>query len=122
MKKIIVLVSFALCILLVSCGITPVFYKNTSIPTFTCVTGIEASEQRENLYIYSCMGDNCEELAEEYMNYLENEHGFSAGSERAITHYDKVIGTIVIMSKDDQMAMVGTDTEENTVSVMLVER
>ena len=76
-KTIISLVAALLCVVLISCGIEPSFYIDTDVPTFTCVTGIEATKKANNIYEYSCKSGEGDKLIKEYTDYLKKDHGFT---------------------------------------------
>lgn len=67
----------------VACGskkkIDVVFYNNSNVPTFTCVTGIEVSDETilsngVKAYIYDCS----EKDMNKYMKYLKEEQNFAS--------------------------------------------
>jgi hypothetical protein len=85
MKKFIsFLVCLIICLSFVACGsknIEVKYYMDTNVPTFTCITGIEKSEIKEDTpitgvdtYVYK----GCSESDyNDYVYYLKNELGFT---------------------------------------------
>jgi hypothetical protein len=84
MKKFVsFLVCLIICLSFVACGSKNVevkYYMDTNVPTFTCITGIEKSETKEdyvtsgvNTYVY----EGCSETDyNDYVDYLKNELGY----------------------------------------------
>lgn len=77
MKKCLVLcVVLVLGISLTACeSVELEYYADTTVPTFTCVTGIEVSERNytAGVYIYSYYCDDSEEYVSEYIDYLKTQ-------------------------------------------------
>lgn len=92
--------------------IEKIYYSNTVVPTFTCVTNIETTTIQETelgypIYYYSCSQSD----VDEYIKYLKSE-GFAEvdvqdGLRDIMTTYAKGSDARVIMSySDDTLSLI----------------
>jgi len=116
MKKLSFVLAVALLFLFVSCGIEMEYYSNTSVPTFTCVTGITGSKKSGELdiYTYSCDETKKESTAKKYMNYLKNKCDFVVVSNE--DEYD-----FVTLAKDGWGVIIDT-TSDGAINIMPYKR
>ena len=107
MKKFICLLVLIV-IILPSCGATEVeYYYETTVPTFTCVTGIEETERYTKYgwrtYAYKCDISETSKLAEKYINYLKKKHSYVL--------VDNKYNTDVILAKNANEVTIGISTD-----------
>ena len=116
MRKLICLLALIV-IILPSCGakktIEVVYYIDTNVPTFTCVTGIEGTRRDTDdikIYTYKCDKSKTSELADEYMNYLKEEHSYTVVESNDDYEYITLVkegnGVIVDASTEGEIEIV----------------
>lgn len=84
MKKIIAFLLLIVCFILSACSSVDLeYYMDTNVPTFTCVTKIEASKKDyvsstgTYVYVYSCDSSEQDKYITQYTDYLKKEHNFA---------------------------------------------
>ena len=84
MKKIVVLILLMGCLMHTAChSVELEYYVNTSVPTFTCVTEVNASTKEylssagSYVYVYYCEEGKQDKYIDKYIDYLKTEHNFA---------------------------------------------
>ena len=95
--------------------IEPVYYTDSNVPTFTCVTGIEASKRtyfpsaKSYIYVYLC--SDSEKSASKYMDYLKKDHGFTILESN--DNYDNMI--TLVKDNSGVIVTVASETEVDVI-------
>ena len=121
MKKFIAVFLALICLCLSACDSVDLeYYSNTNVPTFTCVTKIEASEKNylssvgAYVYVYHCKEEKQEQFINKYIDYLKKEQGY--------TVVESDDGYQMITLAKDNAGVIISVADSQTVHVMPYKR